>query len=107
MGTVGLVGGFSMIYFLMNVDYPLIIGGKPFANFPAWVPVIFELTILLSACGAVYGMIFLNGLPRLNHPLFSSERFAQKATDDGVFECIEAEEPAIEEAKIEQLYKEA
>lgn len=106
MGTIGLVGGFSMIYFMMNVDYPLIIGGKPFANFPAWVPVIFELTILLSAFGAVYGMFFLNGLPRLNHPLFSSESFAKKATDDGFFVCIEADDPQFDEAKIEQLFKE-
>src|SRR5690625_3409853 len=54
MCTIVLVGGFYMIYFMMNVDYPLIIGGKPFANFPAWVPVIFELTILLSEIGRAH-----------------------------------------------------
>src|SRR5690625_5631224 len=95
-----------MNYVMWIVNNPLIYCGKPFANFPALVPVIFELTILLSAFGAVFGMFFLNGLPRLNHPLFSSESFAQKATDDGFFVCIEADDPQFDEAKIEQLFKE-
>ena len=34
-------------------------------------PIIFELTVLLSAFGAVFGMLGLNGLPRLNHPIFN------------------------------------
>ena len=102
MGTMGLAGGFLMIYFMMVADYPTIIGGKPFANIPAWIPVIFELTILLSAFGAVFGMFFLNGLPRFNHPLFSSENF-KRATDDGFFVCIESEDPQFDEEKVEQL----
>src|SRR5690625_5826327 len=101
MGTIGLVGGFSMIYFMMNVDYPLIIGGKPFANITAWVPVIFELTILLYAFGAVVGLFFLNGLPRLNHPLFSYESFGQKATEDRFVVVREGEDPMLDEAKID------
>jgi hypothetical protein len=64
-------------------------------NIPAWIPVIFELTILLSAFGAVFGMFYLNGLPRFNHPLFNSDNF-KKVTDDGFFVCIEAEDPQFE-----------
>lgn len=104
MATTGLAGGFAMIYFMMASDYPTIIGGKPFANIPAWIPVIFELTILLSAFGAVFGMFFLNGLPRFNHPLFSSDNFANRATDDGFFVCIESEDPQFDEKNIEQLF---
>lgn len=102
MGLIGLTGGFMMIYFMMTLDYPTIIGGKPFANIPAWIPVIFELTVLLSAFGAVFGMFFLNGLPKLNHPLFSSENF-KRSTDDGFFVCIESEDPQFDEEKVEQL----
>lgn len=105
-GLVGLIGGFAMIYFMMVVDYPLIIGGKPLLNIPAWIPVIFEITVLLSAFGAVFGMFFLNGLPTLNHPLFNSENF-KKVTDDGFFICIEADDPQFETEKVAKLLADA
>ena len=105
-GTLGLSAGFAMIYYMMVVDYPLNISGKTLMNIPAWIPVIFELTILLSAFGAVFGMFFLNGLPKLNHPLFNSENF-KKATDDGFFVCIESEDPQYEEEKVKTLLKDA
>ena len=71
--------------------YPLIVQGKPvtWATIPAFFPVIFELTVLFSAFGAVFGMLALNLLPRWNHPLFNWSRFA-KATDDGFFVAVEA-----------------
>tara|TARA_R100001143_G_scaffold63545_1_gene71606 strand:- start:9545 stop:10099 length:555 start_codon:yes stop_codon:yes gene_type:complete len=105
-GLLGLSGAFAMIYFMMVVDYPNNISGKTLMNIPAWIPVIFELTILLSAFGAVFGMFFLNGLPKLNHPLFNSDNF-KKATDDGFFVCIESEDPQYEEEKVKKLLTEA
>jgi hypothetical protein len=82
------------------------ISGKPFINPPIYVPITFELTVLLSAFGAVFGMFFLNNLPRLNHPLFNSERF-EKVTDDGFFICIESEDDLFGEEKVQQLFNEA
>lgn len=105
-GLVGFVGAISMIYFMSVADYPLNISGKTLMNVPAWIPVIFELTVLLSAFGAVFGMFYLNGLPRLNHPLFTSENF-KKATDDGFFICIESDDPQFDEEKVEKLLKDA
>lgn len=105
-GLLGFTGALSMIYFMMTQDYPLIISGKTLYNFPAWVPVIFELTVLLSAFGAVFGMFFLNGLPRFNHPLFSSDNF-KKATDDGFFVCIESDDPQFETEKVRTLFNKA
>ena len=58
-------------------------------GFQAFVAPIFAITILASAITATLGMIALNKLPRLHHPLFDSERFA-KGTDGGFFICIEA-----------------
>lgn len=72
--------------------YPFIVSGKPLNSLPAWIPVIFELTILLSALGAVGWMLLLNGLPRLYHPLFRNDRFA-RVTDDRFFIVIEARDP--------------
>lgn len=105
-GLIGFSGAIAMIYWMMVVDYPLNISGKTLMNVPAWIPVIFELTILLSAFGAVFGMFFLNGLPRLNHPLFNSENF-KKVTDDGFFVCIESEDPQFDSEKVQKMLAEA
>ncbi|NBC64785.1 MAG: DUF3341 domain-containing protein [Bacteroidetes bacterium] len=105
-GLLGLLGGLALIYFTMVVDYPMNISGKSLVNVPAWIPVLFELTVLLSAFGAVFGMFFLNGLPKFNHPLFDSENF-KKATDDGFFVCIESNDPQFEEEKVSKFLKDA
>ncbi|MEQ8523478.1 DUF3341 domain-containing protein [Gracilimonas sp.] len=103
---IGFFGALAMMYFMAVMDYPMNISGKPFFNAPAWVPITFELTVLLSSFGAVFGMFFLNGLPRLNNPLFNVERF-KKATDDGFFACIEAEDDMFEAGKVKKLFEEA
>jgi hypothetical protein len=91
----GLSFAFAMMHWMNGVDYPLIIGDKPGGapgTIPSMVPILFELTILLSAFGAVLGMMYLNRLPRHHHPVFSSERFRQ-ASDDRFFISIEADDP--------------
>lgn len=103
---LGFTGAIAMMYFMSVIDYPINISGKPFFNAPAWVPITFELTVLFSAFGAVFGMFFLNGLPRLNNPLFEIERF-KKATDDGFFVCIEAKDSKFHEDLVRQLFEES
>lgn len=105
-GLSGLLGAFAMMYYMSVYDYPLNISGKPFLNLPAWVPVLFELTILLSTFGAVFGMFYLNGLPKLHNPLFNVERFS-KVTDDSFFAYIEATDSIFEADKVHTLFKEA
>ena len=82
--------------------YDFIISGKPFASIPAWIPVMFELTILLSALGAVGWMLLLNGLPWLYHPTLKSERFA-RATDDRFFVVIESRDPKFARVRTESF----
>ena len=72
--------------------YPLITGGKPLNSPEAFVPITFETTILYAAFGAVAGMLLLNGLPRLYHPVFRGRSFA-RATNDGFFLTVEARDP--------------
>src|SRR5580658_248235 len=91
----GLSGAFVMMHWMNGVDYPTIVGDKPGGapgTLPSMVPIMFELTILLSAFGAVIGMLFLNRLPRHNHSVFESERF-RSASDHRFFISIEAEDP--------------
>ena len=93
------------VYAPMSVEsYPYPISGKPEWSLPANIPVIFELTVLLSAFGAVFGMLGLNRLPRLHHPLFTSRRFL-RVTTDRFFIAIEHGDPRFNEAKINDLFR--
>jgi hypothetical protein len=85
-------GAILMQWWMSAVDYPIKIAGKPFFSIPAFVPVTFELSILLSAFAAVLGMLVLNGLPRLYHPVFKHSTF-HRATDDKFFLAIESRDP--------------
>lgn len=90
--VAGTAGGVLMMLFIIwaaAVDYPLNIGGKPLLSIPAFIPPVFEITILFSALTTVFGMFFLNRLPRHNHPLFQSIRF-ERVTDDKFFIAIES-----------------
>jgi hypothetical protein len=102
----GLTGAFTMMYWMNGIDYRIVVGGKPPEALPSMVPVMFELTILLSAFGAVLGMFHLNGLPRHNHPIFESDRF-KSASDDKFFLSIEAEDPKFNLQKTRALLESA
>ena len=71
-------------WFTSLQGYPVNISNKPLFAFESSIPIMFELTILLSALTAVGGMIALNGLPKPYNPLFHSDAFT-RATDDGFF----------------------
>lgn len=93
--TAGLIGGISIIIFMVwasAYDYPLNIGGKPTWSIPAFIPITFEVTVLFSALTAAFGMLFINRLPQLHHPLFNNKNF-ERVTDDVFFIVVEASDP--------------
>ena len=108
-GLTGFTTAVLLTFIPSTITYPLIVQGKPtalgqggFFTVPAFFPIMFELTVLFSAFAAVLGMLFMNRLPRWNHPLFSWDRFA-RATDDGFFVSIEATDPRFSERDVREL----
>lgn len=80
------------------VGYTFEVSGKPLISAPAFVPVAFELTILLSALTTVGGMLVLNKLPCLYHPVLKS-RHLKRITDDRFVLVIEAKDPSFSRAE--------
>ncbi len=91
-GLTGLITGLVLQIYVHAIDYPLNVGGRPYISIPSFVPPMYELTILFAGFAAVFGMLFLNGLPQPYHPLFNVPRFAL-ASREKFFLVIEARDP--------------
>ena len=91
---VGALSGtsfaFLMQWWTSAVNYPMVVGAKPYNSLEAFVPIMFELTVLFAAFTSLFGMLILNRLPKLYHPVFRNETFVRHATTDGFFISIEA-----------------
>ncbi len=105
-GVTGYTSGMLLIWFTNAVDYKVMIGGKPmFSPFGAFPPS-YELTILFGAFGALLGMLFLNRLPRLHHPLLKHDRF-KLVTHDKYFIVIETADPKYSPKETRELLEAA
>jgi hypothetical protein len=101
-GFCGCVAAFAMQYYASVISLPVIVGGKPFNSWPAFVIICFEMTILGAALTCVFGMLALNGLPTPYHPVFNVERFAL-ASRDRFFLCIKARDRHFDRVKTKEF----
>jgi len=87
-GLTGIIAGYSMMYFMNAVDFPINVANRPPHSAPAFVPITFELMVLFGGLSAFFGLMALLKLPQPYHPIFESDRFARAAVD-GFFLSVE------------------
>ena len=104
----GLLGALSAVIFISWVtisDYPLVIGGKPFWSWPAFVPVSFEVTVLLASVLSTLAMIvFYFKFPNNAHPLHDTHYIKQVSSDKFGL-SIQAEDPKFDEKRVKEFLK--
>lgn len=105
-GAIAGAGAALLMQFYVNYDYPLNVGGRPVYAVSAFAVVTFELTILFSALAMLVAMLWQNGLPRLNYPVFGAERF-HRASRDRFFLCVNAQDALFDERDTRAFLAEA
>ncbi len=101
-GVTGLASAVALAWYTQAVDYPLNISGKPAFSYQAFIPVFFEITILLAALTCFFGLWAANGLPRFFHPTFTHPSF-HRATDDAFFLSVESADPRFDRVATQKL----
>lgn len=102
-GLTGAAVALLFMYWTMSIDYPMVIGGKPFFALPAFIPVTFEVTVLLATVMTVVSMLAIFfGLPRNNHPLHNTN-YMKKVSKDHYGVVIESVDPKFDELKIKEF----
>jgi hypothetical protein len=95
-GLLGLAAMFGLETWISVWAYPLNIAGRPYFSWVAFVIPAYEWTILYAGLSAAFGMLALNGLPKMYHPVFNAPNFRNGATSDKFFLCLEAKDPKFE-----------
>lgn len=105
-GILGFTTGMSLIFWTSYVNYPLIVGGKPYFSPLFAFPVSYELTILFTAFATIGGMLFLNGLPMHYHSVLKSDKILS-GMDDKFHIVIESADPKFNLAQTKALLEKA
>ncbi len=81
-GLTGAISGYLLQWYTVGFDWPLNVGNRPPHSPPAFVPVTFELGVLISALAIFFGLLFAYfGFPRVHHPVFEVEAFRSASID--------------------------
>jgi hypothetical protein len=100
-GFLGTALALLMQSYMMAIDWPMIIGGKNYASV-TWVPVTFELTVLLSALGMVGTFLVVSNMK----PWGKARIFDIRSTDDKHVMAIDLDENKASAAEITSILNE-
>lgn len=77
-GVVGLLAGLALVYYTSVIDWPINVGGKPMFSLPAFIPILFELTVLFAALCSVGALFYLCKMPKMNVPVIDKDLTCHK-----------------------------
>ncbi|KAB2925817.1 MAG: DUF3341 domain-containing protein [Bacteroidetes bacterium] len=104
-GIMGAVGMISFASWVAAVDYPQVIGGKPYWSWPAFVPVTYEIAVLLAVLLTVGAMIaFFFKFPNISHPLHDTP-YMKAVSSDAYGVAVRADDPKFDEKEVRDLLK--
>lgn len=102
-GLSGTLAALGLMTWTSVFDYPNIIGGKPAFALPAFVPIMFEVTVLAAAIATVVTMIAVFfKFPNLVHPLHDTP-YMKKVSSDKYGLYIQAEDEKFNEEEVKSL----
>ena len=103
VGLSAALGIILTLYWISAIDYPIVIGGKPFFAFPAFIPIIFEVTVLSASIATVLALLFVFfKFPNNSYPLHDTN-YMKSVSSDKYGLCILAEDPIFDEDKIKNF----
>ena len=97
----GLALGVFAQFWIGSIDWPLNVGGKPFNSLPAYLPVIFELTVLIGGLGVVFAML-------VRSKLYPGKREVIPdigVTNDKFIIALEQKDSSFDAAAVERLWQ--
>jgi hypothetical protein len=102
-GLIGALTGYFMQLWGIGINFPFNVGGRALNSWPLFIPITFELMVLGGATAAVLSLFVLNGLPRLNHPVFAAPGF-ERATTDAFFLCVQSTDPDFDPVLVRRFF---
>jgi hypothetical protein len=103
-GMIGGSGAYFMQWYAAH-DYAYNVGGRPLHSWPSFIPVTFELTVLCAALTGLLSLLWLAGLPRLDHAVFNHADF-RRASQDRFFVAVLIDDPRVTRFEIKKLLHE-
>jgi hypothetical protein len=102
--ALGFTGMFGLEVYSVLVNYPLDVGGRPLFSWPAFIIPAFEMGILGGSLFGFFGMLALNRLPKLYHPVFNAASFSL-ARDDRFCLLVLSTDPLYDRAKLRRMFQ--
>ncbi len=81
IGLGGAAVGYLIQWYVLAVDFPLNVGGRPAHAYPTFIPITFETMVLFSGVGGFILYFLLSRLPRWWQPIFDIPGFGASSVD--------------------------
>lgn len=104
-GMLGVAGGFFMQWYGAAVSFPINIGGRPDASWPAFIPIAFEIAVLCAISAGFVGFFALARLPKPYQPIQAVPGF-DRVSQDRFFLTIDAADPRFDAARVTDVVEE-